>query len=159
MGKFLIVKGANFSENGIPFDQPTPDPGTEDLLPTFQSNALPLGTTLTYNGGSNVGTTANMKRIACNKTTIVSGKTYIKMKLKNGFQLAMLAVGNNGNATTNADGTLSTKNTWVWATEQTFTIALSEYNTFAFNVRYSNDTTEFTSNDMSQAFDYIKAED
>ena len=160
MGKFLIVKGANFAANGMPFDQPTPEPGTEDFMPTFQSNALPLGTSLTYNGGTNVGTTSSTTRIACNKTTVVSSKTYLKIKLKDGFQIALLAISPSNTAyTTNADGTLTSKATWDWATVNTFSIPLAQMTTFAFNIRYSDNSTQFTSNDISQALDYIRAED
>lgn len=152
MGKFLIVKGADFSENGMPFGV--------DMMPVFATNMLPLGTALLYSGNDTLIETETMTRIACGKTTIVSNRSSLNFKVKTGFQIAMVAItSNNVWASTNPDGTLSTKTYWEWVTStDSITIDLTLYKTFAINIRHSDNTTAFTSNNIYQALDYIIAE-
>lgn len=159
MGKFLIVKGASFAVNGMPFDNPDPDPSEEDLMSTFQSNMLNLGYGLTYQSGS-LNSTASTTRIGCPYTAILSSKTQIRFKLKSGFQIALAAKKTGGDyASTNADGTLNAHAaSWQWVTTtDEVIINLADYDQFGFNVRYSDNATSFSSNTLTEFFDYIKA--
>lgn len=159
MGKFLIVKGASFTINGMPFDNPDPDPSEEDLMSTFQSNMLNIGYGVIYSNGS-LNSTATTTRIGCPYTTILSDKTQIRFKLKSGFQIALAAKKTGGDyASTKVDGTLNAHaSSWEWVTTTNEVIInLADYDQFGFNVRYSDNSTVFSTNTLSDYFIYIKA--
>lgn len=135
---------------------PTPsDP--YPVLDLFQANVLQLGKCFTYSSGR-LSQSNNSKRIAANKTTINLPFTYVKFKMKDGFNIAMAAYKGSSYASSNADGTFSVQSSWSWIVPNTIvTLALATYDTFAFNVRYADNTTVFTNNTLSNYIDYIVA--
>lgn len=151
MGKTLTIIGADFETNAIdvlpsPIDHPT--------MQLFQTNANPLGTALTYSRGI-LDTTQSATRISVNKTQVAG--TTIKIKMRAGFQLAIAAYKGTSYAASNADGTLQAiASTWAWITDTgELSYNLASYDTFAFNIRYADNTTTFTSNNLEGFFDYI----
>lgn len=154
MGKYLVIKGADFSQNGISVID------VNNVLPSFQANALQVGKALQFSNGILTVVNSNT-RVAVNKTYLNSNYTYLKIKLKTDFQIAYVAFNGNAYATSNADGTYTAgAGSWNWVTSNNeIIIPLADYNELAFNVRYSDNTTEFTSNDLTQYFEYIRAED
>ena len=124
-----------------------------NVLPEFQANTLELGKCLTYSRGG-VSIQNNTKRIGVQKTTISETGT-IKFKMISGFQIALAAYKGNAYASTNSGGELVASNgSWNWVTQtDEIKVNLTNYDTFAINIRYSDNTTSFQSNDLTNYID------
>lgn len=153
MGKLLVIKGADFRTNGIEFFN------RMNAIPLFQENILPLGKCISFTGGI-VGIASNNTRVASNKTTMPSGYSTIRFKPKSGFEIALALFNSNDSSVkkgTAANGEATVNGGFRWVSpNKEISFDLSDFDIFAFNVRYDDNTTEFTSNELTSYFDYIE---
>ena len=152
MGKLLIINGADFSVNG------TSIINYVNVIPLFQANALSVGNCLSYSGGT-INYSSNSKRVGVDKTTMPSGYTSIRFKAKSGFEIALALFKSSDPSVakgTDANGDATVNGGFQWVSpNKELIFNLSDYDIFAFNVRYDDNTTEFTSNTLTNYFDYI----
>lgn len=165
MGTLLKVSNADFSTNGIPLCPPAPIT-EENLIPLFQNNAAPVGTIVIIGSSSDDGTSTadNQGNTAfgVTRTSITKSFTFIKFKPKSGYSVTIRGykqestfpnqIYSYGGRRVGLYGGSPVANT-----EETV-ISLDGYNEFAFNVKQTDGVTTLQDNDLSNYFEYIKAE-
>ena len=155
MGKILMIKGADFETNGNPLYAKE-----QNVLSQFQSNTLPLGTTIVLNANGSITTTSNQARVGVDKTLITTfvNNGVIKFKLKSSWTMALVCYKGDSWAGCDQNGTphLNTLYSGRIDSSKEVLFSLSDWDTFAFNLAYTDETTNFTSTDLTNYFEYIK---
>ena len=151
MGKSLIIKGADFSTNGI---NETVELDITSLVDTATSNWSPQGGVNAFVAASSI---SNTKRCAVVRLSIgslvpnLSHYSKIRIDVKNGFDFVLGMCRDSTNLSTatswfRLNGTDTTNRNFAWVTDNQYAeVDVSAEMYITGNLRYDDDTTTFES--------------